>query len=230
MPFTSARIARIIWPASEQRRKSDQPTFWRAQAGILSRTMPSLPDQFRQYEMSNTQIIGFYCGTEPDHQGRYVHEILNLPDDQLEAVHDYIQWLFPLSERSGFNVAAPALTQESIQEFRNRPDLQGRLRVSFLRMMNFYGFETRFGKQITVTRAPNFGIKSIGWLSPSNHNHLRITRILKCLTILGLEAEAKAFFGCLSEIYEDEQNKTRPAISDETTLFWREAVGGAGQK
>jgi hypothetical protein len=178
--------------------------------------------------MVSTQIIGFYSGAEPDHRGRYVHEILNWPKDQLEAVHDYIQWLFPLSEKSGFNIAAPVLTEESIQEFRTRRDLQDRLRVSFLRMMNFYGFETRFGEQITITRAPNFAAKAAGWLSPSNHNHLRITRILKCLTVLGLEAEAKAFFGCLSEIYEDEQNKPVPAISDLTMLYWREAVGDAG--
>jgi hypothetical protein len=96
-------------------------------------------------------------------------------------------------------------------------------------MMTFYGFETRFGKQITVTRAPNFAAKATGWLSPGNHNHLRITRILRCLTVLGLEAEAKAFFGCLSEIYEDEQNKTLPALSDETMLYWRKAVGDAGR-
>jgi hypothetical protein len=179
---------------------------------------------------NNIQIIGFYSGTEPDHRGRYVHEIQAWPDDQLEAIHDYIQWLFPLPERSGFNVVAPVLTRESIQEFRTQPDLQQQLRGSFLRMMSFYGFETRFGKQITVTRAPNFAAKATGWLSPGNHNHLRITRILRCLTVLGLEAEAKAFFGCLSEIYEDEQNKTLPAISDETMLYWREAVGGAGQK
>lgn len=55
------------------------------------------------------------------------------------------------------------------------------------------------------------------------------TRILKCLTVLGLEAEAKAFFRCLSEIYEDEQNKPVPAVSDETMLYWREAVGDAGR-
>lgn len=180
--------------------------------------------------MVSTQIIGFYSGTEPDHRGRYVHEILNWPDDQLEAVHDYIQWLFPLSEKSGFNVAAPVLTQESIQEFRTRHDLQDRLRVSFLRMMNFYGFETRFGKQITVSRAPKFGIKSIAWLSPSNHNHLRITRILKCSTVLGLKAEAKALFSCLSELYEDEQNKPAPAISYETMLYWEEAVGDSSSR
>jgi hypothetical protein len=176
---------------------------------------------------NNIPIVGFYSGTEPDHRGRYVHEIQAWPGDELEAIHDYIQWLFPLPERSGFNIAAPVLTQESIQEFRTRHDLQDRLRVSFLRMMNFYGLETRFGKKITVTRAPNFATNATGWLSPSNHNHLRITRILRCLTVLGLEVEAKAFFGCLSEIYEDEQTKPIPAISDETRLYWKEAVGDA---
>jgi Opioid growth factor receptor (OGFr) conserved region len=179
---------------------------------------------------NNIQIVGFYSGTEPDHRGRYVHEIQAWPDEQLEAVHDYIQWLFPLRERSAFNVAAPVLNPESIQEFRTRPDLRGNLRASFLRMMNFYGFEVRSGEHIGVSRAPNFEAKATGWLSPGNHNHLRITRILRCLTVLGLEAEAKAFFDCLSKIYEDEQNRPMPAISDETMLYWREAVGGAGQK
>jgi len=173
---------------------------------------------------NNIQIIGFYSGTEPDHRGRYVHEIQAWPDDQLEAIHDYIQWLFPLPERSGFNVAAPVLTRESIQEFRTQPDLQQQLRGSFLRMMTFYGFETHFGKQITITRAPNFAAKATGWLSPGNHNHLRITRILRCLTVLGLEPEAKAFFECLASIYADQQLKPLPAISFETFEYWRTAA------
>ena len=176
-----------------------------------------------------SRIIGFYNGPQPDHRGRYLHEIQRWPDDQLESVHDYIQWLFPLPERSGFNAAAPVLTRECIQEFRSRPDLQQNLLASFLRLANFYGFTVRVGKHITVTRAPNFAAKATGWLSPGNHNHLRITRILRCLTVLGLEAEAKAFLECLAEIYEDEQNKPLPAISDETMLYWREAVGNAGR-
>ena len=108
-----------------------------------------------------------------------------------------------------------------------RPDLQEKLRISFLRLMNFYGLEARSGERITVTRAPNFATEATVWLSPGNHNHLRITRILRCLSLLGLEAEAKAFFDCLAEIYEDEQNKPMPAISEETMLYWREAVGDA---
>jgi len=48
-------------------------------------------------------------------------------------------WVFPLPEPSGFNLAAPVLNRESIQEFRTRLDLQEKLRVSFLRLMNCYG-------------------------------------------------------------------------------------------
>ena len=177
--------------------------------------------------MLNSRIIAFYDGKEPDHRDRYLHEIQEWPNDQLESVHDYIQWLFPLLERSGFNIAAPVLNRESVQVFRARPDLQEQLRVSFLRMMNFYGLEARSGERSTVTRAPDFAPKAAKWLSPGNHNHLRITRILRCLNVLGLEVEANAFFNCLCQIYEDEQNKPLPAISDETMLYWREAVGDA---
>jgi Opioid growth factor receptor (OGFr) conserved region len=177
--------------------------------------------------MLNSPIIGFYSATEPDHRGRYLHEIQHWPDEQLESVHDYIQWLFPLPERSGFNVAAPVLNPESIQEFRTRPDLRGNLRNSFLCMMNFYGLEVRTGERLIITRTSTFATKAAKWLSPGNHNHLRITRILRCLTVLGLEPEAKAFFGCLAEIYGDEQNKPLPAISDETMAYWRKAVGHA---
>jgi len=175
-------------------------------------------------DMANTPIIGFYSGTHPDNRGHYLHEIQQWPDEPLESVHEYIQWLFPLPERSGFNVSAPVLNPDTVQEFRTSPDLRGNVRASFLRMVEFYGFEVRTGERVTVVRMPNFATKAGKWLSPGNHNHLRITRILRCLTVLGLEAEATAFFGCLVEIYEDEQNKPIPAISEETVVYWRKAA------
>jgi hypothetical protein len=91
-------------------------------------------------------------------------------------------------------------------------------------MVSFYGLEARSGEQVTVNRAPNLADKATIWLSPGNHNHLRITRILRCLSLLGLEAEADAFFDCLSEIYNDQQSNPVPAISDDTMRYWREAV------
>jgi hypothetical protein len=56
-----------------------------------------------------THLLRFYAGTGPDDRGRFLREIHQWPDDELEHTHDYIQWLFPLAERSGFNPEAPTL-------------------------------------------------------------------------------------------------------------------------
>src|ERR1700724_1685605 len=55
-----------------------------------------------------------------------------------------------------------------------------------------------------------FADRSDNWLTASNHKHLRITRILKSLRPLGLEAEAAAFFNCLADIYGEENPKITP--------------------
>ncbi|MGK7944758.1 MAG: opioid growth factor receptor-related protein, partial [Microcystaceae cyanobacterium] len=52
---------------------------------------------------SNSNLINFYLGNTVDHRGRKIEDIWQWNDHQLESVHDYIQWLFPLKEKSGFN-------------------------------------------------------------------------------------------------------------------------------
>jgi hypothetical protein len=93
---------------------------------ILSRDFDNVP-----MRVMPSRIIGFYNCTESDHRGRYLRELQQWPDDQVESVPDHIQWLFPLPEPSGFNVAVPALTRESIRDFLARPDLKENLRVEF---------------------------------------------------------------------------------------------------
>jgi hypothetical protein len=149
---------------------------------------------------AHRRIIAFYSGEEPDDRGRFLREIQEWPDERLESVHDFIQWMFPLTEPSGVNPRAPVLDRETIQEFRSRPKLQENLRTSFRRMQRFY----------TDGRH---------WLMPGNHNHLRITRIIKCLRLLGLEAEAQAFYEYLAGIYERERHN----ITAETFRFWSDA-------
>jgi Opioid growth factor receptor (OGFr) conserved region len=175
----------------------------------------------------SSRIFEFYSGTGPDHQGRYLPQILEWPDDDLESVHDYIQWLFPLSERSGFNPSAPVLDRQTIQEFRSRPDLQQNMRASFLRMLAFYGLEIIGSSPPTVSRAPSFATRSGNWLIASNHNHLRVTRILKSTWTLGLETECTALFDCLADIYREESEKDFPGISYETFRFWQSAALGS---
>ena len=163
-----------------------------------------------------SHILDFYRGGR-DSEGRTLQEIWAWSDDELEEVHDYIQWLFPLPEPSQFNPDAPLLTPTDIAVFRSDAKLQANLRHSFERILTFLGL-TMTGT--ALTEGPNFAQRSPDvWAAP-NHKWLRITRILRCLTLLGLETEAGALFAWLERAY----GRRRFPITAETFRFWSEAL------
>jgi hypothetical protein len=163
----------------------------------------------------DSRLLDFYRGGRDD-KGRTLEEILAWPDEELEAVHNFIQWLFPLPERSGANPDAPVLDAATISAFRASSELQDRLRQSFLRMLRFYGLVFETG---AVRPAANFSTRSLNWLNPGNHNHLRLTRILRSLRLLGLESESEALFRALSGIYRAQPE----SITQRTYQFWESA-------
>ena len=169
------------------------------------------------------EIVRFYGGTGTDDRGRSLAEVQEWPDSSLESVHDFIQWLFPLRERSGVNPRAPILDEEIIAQFRASRELQKNLMLSFVRMLRFYGLEVRHKPRLRIVQGSIFQERAREWMSPGNHNYLRITRILKSLSSLGLEEEARKFFECLSDIY-DQQDKRNVLISPETFQYWKAAV------
>lgn len=71
-----------------------------------------------------------------------------------------------------------------------------------------------------VVRGPNWAKASRNWCIRFDHNHLRITRILRCLRVLGLQTECDAFYVALKSVYND------PAIpiSSRTMMYWTRAV------
>jgi hypothetical protein len=142
-------------------------------------------------------LVAFYNGAAPDNRGRYLRDILKWPDERLESVHDYIQWLFPLAEPSAFNPSAPTLDAETIAAFHHSDELRENLRASFHRMRDFYRNDPQ-------------------WLTPGNHNHLRLTRILKSLRLLGLPEESTEFYQELAAIYREHPE----AITQRTFQFW----------
>jgi hypothetical protein len=101
----------------------------------------------------SASLIAFYEGSGVDHRGRKIGEILGWGVHRLESSHDYIQTLFPLPEESGVNWSAPVIDQEVFDAFRSRPELGGKLRESFERILWFYGFDfkTDHGK-VVVSR------------------------------------------------------------------------------
>ena len=150
-------------------------------------------------------------------------EIQGCDHVSLEGEHDYIQWLFPLPEPSPVNPLAPVLDQETIDLFAHTAELRNRLKRSFEVMLDFYGFELREDSATPEVRpSARFESAAKVWLSPGNHNHLRITRILRCLSLLGLGPDARAFFDALAQVYRSSRGHN--AISRTSFSFWEHAV------
>ena len=142
---------------------------------------------------------------------------------ELEEVHDYIQWLFPLDKPSSANQYAPILTSTDIHVFAQGADLRERLVQSLRTMLNFYGLTLEGTLESpTVLLGPTFPSRAAEWLRPYNHNFLRLTRILRSLWLLGCRDHARALLGCLESIYIDNVH----IIGEKTIHFWRRACQG----
>ena len=167
-------------------------------------------------------LVPFYLGEKQDLEGRMIHDMWAWDFEDLECTHDYIQWLFPISQKSAFNVDAPIVDKEVIQAFQSDRRLHQNLLKSFVVMLRFYGLQcdrNEAGK-VVVSRSEDYPIRKGEWLCMFNHNYLRITRILKCLMIFGLEDEARAFYECLRQIYREDSDQ----IGGETFQYWTNAV------
>lgn len=173
-------------------------------------------------ERSPSPVVRFYLGTGTDARGRRIEEIWGWDDVELERVHDYIQWLFPLRASSRFNAAAPVLTPADVEKFKVSDVLRSRLTTSLLRMLRFYGLQLRSAADgdALVDTGEAWADRCRRWLERGNHNHLRLTRIMTSTDLLGLHEEAAALQRCLLAIGELHPT----AISIDTLRYWRRAV------
>ena len=172
---------------------------------------------------SSDRVVGFYRGGR-DEAGRTLSNILSWDDDRLEAVHDYIQWVFPTRRPSGVNAAAPLVTQSTVEAFASDPALRGGLRRALDRLLAFYGLrrlDAGDAGRIEIDPA-RFETRRRVWLHPGNHNHLRLTRIMQSLSELGLPEEAGALQRCLLE--DVAPGPGEGLVTGRTLEFWRAAV------
>jgi hypothetical protein len=175
-------------------------------------------------------LVAFYSDRGgPDARGRTLEQILGWTDEQLEFSHDYIQTLFPLPEGSLF-ANAPIINEGTFLAWRQDDSLKRNLRRAFERIMAFYGFEvkqhdadgedkegTRKLQLVARDDAPKSSFWR--WVVVMDHNHLRITRILRSLRVLGLEEEAEAFYVALLWT-----TKTYGRIGPNSRKYWQRAM------
>jgi hypothetical protein len=149
------------------------------------------------------RLHAFLAGLGADGRGRTLGDILAEGDDALEYVHDYIQWLFPLTVRSGAQPNAPILTEAEIDAIRQDETALANLRRATERMLAFYQ-------------------NTDAWLTRSDHNHLRITRIIASLRLLVGEAAAKAFHKAILDLHA----AAGSPIDPRNLGYWQRAVEG----
>jgi hypothetical protein len=146
-----------------------------------------------------SKITDFLIGLGTDDKGRTLDEILYWPDARLEYSHDVIQWLFPLEERSQYNYDAPVLTVLDVAVIQSNPEIKANILRAYDRFTKFYD--------------------NPQWLTPGNHNYLRLTRILKCLGLAGLDKEKDILKKVLNALYIQHSK----VIGATTKKYWDEA-------
>lgn len=165
-------------------------------------------------------LLRFYRHQGPDHAGRMLAEIWHWPHALLEAHHDFIQWLFPLDTPSGAHPKAPVLSEDDIGHWQHDPMLRMYLRRSFEKLLDFYGFGiTNSSGHARIIAASNAAERQRAWVTPNNHNFLRLTRMMKSLRMLGEAELADALRLALEQVAAQHPE----TIGEGTLGYWREA-------
>jgi len=146
------------------------------------------------------EIVGFLEGKTPDHLGRTLSMVLKQTDHQAETTHDYIQWLFPLDEPSRSVMGAPVINELDIEDIRQSKLAQQNLVNS---ASWFLGFLER----------------NDHWITKYDHNHLRITRVIKSLRLLTSDGAADKFRDKVTKLAGDNLS----LVDQEARNFWASA-------
>lgn len=161
-----------------------------------------------------------------DGRGRRLLDILSWDDYKLEMSHDYIQMLFPLPEGSIFNPFAPVVTKEVRDAFLQRKDLRDSQLRAFDKILSFYGLVAVNKKAsdgaaptVTVSHGAMWCTNSGNWLTQFNHNHLRISRIIRSLRVLGSEEQAVALSEFLASFDE-----VKKRVGKRSLMYWERAA------
>jgi Opioid growth factor receptor (OGFr) conserved region len=148
-------------------------------------------------------LHAYLAGRAPDHRGRSVGEVLAFTDEEAEAAHDYIQWLFPLPTRSRAQPGAPVLTQSEADAIRADPQALVNLGRAAERMLAFYR-------------------NTDHWLAAQDHNHLRITRIISSLRLLAGAEAARRFHDRILALHVAGGSP----VNGRSLSFWENAARG----
>ena len=146
-------------------------------------------------------LVNFLNGTGPDHQGRYLRDIWHFDDKAIEQTHDFIQSMFPLIEKSMSVPGVPTLSREDVKAIRTSEVARANLEKS---AQWYLGFLQR----------------NDHWIKSYDHNHLRITRVIKSLHLLVAKHDASSFLAAVFDI----AGERITVVKNDVISFWEAGV------
>ncbi len=145
-------------------------------------------------------ISGFIEGVESDSKGREFETILSFCDRDIESIHDFIQWIFPLKEASRAVFNAPVLSDDDVSEISKSETSKSNIIRASKWYLGFLG-------------------RNKHWVAKYDHNHLWITRAIKSIRLLVGSHEAENFRESVFEMLGEEKSKIDP----KAVTFWLDA-------
>lgn len=153
-----------------------------------------------------SKIIEYFEGKATDHKGRTLAYAQAQDNRMFECCHDFIQWMFPLHEKSYHATVSPVLSSAEVEQLRTSDAAKENMRKNFVRFCDFLGIgEDRNEKRIKW------------WAHDGNHNLLRITRAIRSLRLFGLDKEAGELVNKVWDVAEQYK------ISSKSLGFWKKA-------
>ena len=173
--------------------------------------------------MSNKLAHNFLNLTGTDHLGRTAQDYLKFTNDDWEACHNHVQWAFPSHIASAYNPDAPVLssTKEFVQEMSVLEMLTVKnLVIAYMESLDIVIIGTNVCQ--TFKRDSYGEPYPLEWVTPSNHNYLRLTRVLNLLYYVDSE-----WCEGLYRVLLHNAKYNPDAISRETLLYWGKASIGS---
>ena len=143
-------------------------------------------------------ILSFLKNVEPDFKGRYLNDIWNFSNYEIENIHDFIQLVFPLNKPSESVFHGHFLkSKQDVDIIKNDKVAQLNLIKSSKWFLNFLELNNN-------------------WQNKYDHNQLRISRIIQSLRLLVSNEEADKFYKIILGML-----KVNNQINCKTLEFWR---------
>ncbi|XP_052238117.1 opioid growth factor receptor-like protein 1 isoform X2 [Dreissena polymorpha] len=141
--------------------------------------------------------------------------------DLLAELDTYIQWLFPISDKSRVNPFSEPLKQREAEQIYETSETRRRVVRSYRLMLDFYGLALANETSGQLTRASHWRDRFFH-LKRSSREHSRLTRIIKSLGELGFTFYQAPLV--LHLLHETLETKELAGISPSCIHHWIRAI------